>query len=156
MKGYSGLNDGALFRAQTFRTLSSNGTGARGLRSERGHGKSHFVRDQSKFPTFFRDNVNILHTDKHKISNDSYVFYFQDKIMYSISQSHKVINTEDQNGLHTGSEEVLEDGEDVESLLGEGLRSLMSEPPSDETDGDVARTRLCGGLRRDGWLCSCS
>ena len=76
--------------------------------------------------------------------------------MYSISQSHKVINTEDQNGLHTGSEEVLEDGEDVESLLGEGLRSLMSEPPSDETDGDVARTRLCGGLRRDGWLCSCS
>ena len=63
--------------------------------------------------------------------------------IFLISQSHKVINNdEDQKGLQTVSEEVMEDGEDVESLLGEGLRSRNSEPPSDETDGDVARIRL--------------
>ena len=75
-----------------------------------------------------------------------YFYFHVNKLnIFLISQSHKVLNLnadEDQKGLQTVSEEVMEDGEDVESLLGEGLRSRNSEPPSDETDGDVARTRL--------------
>ena len=73
-----------------------------------------------------------------------YFYFHVNKLnIFLISQSHKVINNdEDQKGLQTVSEELMEDGEDVESLLGEGLRSRNSEPPSDETDGDVARIRL--------------